>query len=431
MSQTVPGEHRLEQNVEVSDMHNESHDWEDLFEQLPLDTSVSPSHQEALRTKVLQTFENNAARPLMTQRLKEIGHILMRHKAPHWTAAVILVIGFVWIAFSGGTSALALDEIINNFTNARTARFDMTVRVIGQPELKAKCFYLEPSFARQEQPNGLIMIFDLAAGKMIALNSKAKQATVINMVNLAEDTEGQMQINQFKATRDLLRKAVDDPNTDVESLGEKELNGRKVVGFHFKMPTQPMTIWADSDTKFPVQIESTMVGPPETHFVMSNYEFNVDLDESSFSTEIPEGFKITEMDMDVSNASEEDFIAALRIGSEKSDGQFPPGFDIPATATYMSSILVREGLGKDKKPSEAQMQQILKIGRGLQFALTLPPEADAHYAGATAKYGEKDQAIFWYKPDKSQTYRVVYGDLSVKESANAPEVQGAKKLSRK
>ncbi|MCA9109730.1 MAG: hypothetical protein KDA52_07270 [Planctomycetaceae bacterium] len=411
-------------------MNNESHNWEDLFEQLPLDPSVRPDHQDDLRAKVLQTFETNAAQPSTTQRLKEIGHILMKYKVPHWTAAAILIAGFAWITFSSGTPALALDEVIDNFTKARTARFDMTVMVTGGPEQKMKAFYLEPSHFRQELAGGFVNISDWAKGKTIGLDFKGKKATVMNLVNLPENADREAQMNQFEATRERLRKAVDDPDTDVELLGEQELSGRKVMGFRFKVPGNPMTIWADPDTKFPVQIEGTMVGPPETHVVMSNYEFNVELDESMFSTEIPEGFEITEMDVDVSKPNEEDFIAALRIGSEGSDGQFPPGFDAVAIASYVASMVVKQGFNNEKKPTEAQMQQVIKIGRGLQFALTLPSEADAHYAGATVKYGEKDQPIFWYKPDNSETYRVVYGDLSVKESANAPEVQGATKLSR-
>ena len=410
-------------------MTNESHDWEDLFDHLPLDTSVTPSQQEELRAKVLQTFADNAAEPSPTRRLKEIGHVLVKHKAPHWTVAALVIVGLAWIASSGGTSALALDEVIDNLAKARTARFDMTVKVVGQPELKAKAFYLEPSHFRQELVNGYVNISDWSVGKMIGLVPQSKQATVINLVNLPGQGEGKSQPNQFEATRELLRKAVDDPDVEVESLGEKRLDGRTVAGFRFDTPTNPTTVWVDPETKFPVQIEATMIGPPETKVVMSNYEFNVELDESLFSTEVPEGYEILETSIDASPSTEKDFITALRIGSDGSDGSFPPGFDAAAIASYVAGNLAREGI-KDGKPSEEQMQQIVKISRGLQFALTLPAESDAHYAGAKTKRDEPDRPIFWYKRQGAAAYRVIYADLTVKEATTAPVVEGATKLWR-
>ncbi len=42
---------------------------------------------------------------------------------------------------------------------------------------------------------------------------------------------------------------------------------------------------------------------------------------------------------------------------------------------------------------------------------------DWHYAGAGVKLGDAEKAIFWYQPQGSDTCRVVYGDLNVKDVA--------------
>ena len=42
---------------------------------------------------------------------------------------------------------------------------------------------------------------------------------------------------------------------------------------------------------------------------------------------------------------------------------------------------------------------------------------DSHYAGAGVKLGDADKAIFWYRQKDAKTYRVIYGDLSVKDVA--------------
>ena len=410
-------------------MNHESQDWERLFEQLPFDTSAHPDQQQELRTRVLHAYDNNVATPSSVGRLKHMGHLLMKYKAPHWTVAAMLVAGIVWLVYSGGTTAFALEEVVENLTNARTARFDMTVRVTGQPEQTMKAYYLRPSHFRQELANGYVNITDWAAGKMIGLDPQSKQATVINLSHVSDDARHRSQMNQFELTRDLLRIAIDDPNIEVESLGEQRLDSRRTIGFRLCTQTQPMTVWVDPETKFPVQIETTMVGPPETHIMMSHYEFNIELDESLFDVAVPQGYEMVETDLDTSPPTEEDFITAMRLGSKISGGKFPPGVDLVAIAAYVGSSLARQGISADNKPTSTQMQDVMQIGRGIQFATTLPQEADAHYAGETVTDGEKDRPLFWYKPAGSQTYRVIYGDLSVKESEDAPDVAGARRVS--
>jgi hypothetical protein len=95
------------------------------------------------------------------------------------------------------------------------------------------------------------------------------------------------------------------------------------------------------------------------------------------------------------------------------------------------------------KTSEAQMQKSAKdqkdrtekfmaaqtqVQRGVMFANELPPSADAHYAGKGVKLGTADKAVFWYRPKDAKKYRVIYGDLSVREADAAPNVAGAQAL---
>ena len=57
-----------------------------------------------------------------------------------------------------------------------------------------------------------------------------------------------------------------------------------------------------------------------------------------------------------------------------------------------------------------------RIARGLGlFVQQLPADSDCHYAGKDVKYGDANTPIFWYRPEGSKTYRVIYGDLSVRD----------------
>ena len=74
--------------------------------------------------------------------------------------------------------------------------------------------------------------------------------------------------------------------------------------------------------------------------------------------------------------------------------------------------------------SVLDLQNIIQeINRGGMFVMTLPADSNWHYAGKDVKFGQADKPIFWYKPEGSEIYRVIYGDLRVEDVApeNLPE----------
>ena len=62
-----------------------------------------------------------------------------------------------------------------------------------------------------------------------------------------------------------------------------------------------------------------------------------------------------------------------------------------------------------------------RVDRGLQFA-NGHRIADAHYVGKGVSFGAADTPIFWYRPKDSKNYRVIYADLSVRDSDTPPNV---------
>jgi hypothetical protein len=68
----------------------------------------------------------------------------------------------------------------------------------------------------------------------------------------------------------------------------------------------------------------------------------------------------------------------------------------------------------------SELQQ--RVQRGLNFANGLPANADAHYVGKGVSFGEADTPIFWYRPKDSKKYRVIYADLSVRDSDTPPNM---------
>ena len=275
-------------------------DWKNLFEQLPLDTSAREEHRDDLMIEVFAAYESDPTPQPQRPRLKDKGRFLMKYKVPHWTSAAFLIACAIWFVRYESPSAFAIEKVVDNVMNARSARFDVLASITGQPTLKMKGLFLAPNHYRQELENGDIIIYDSQALKIVSLHPKTKQATVFNLLNITEEAKRSMQSNEFDMVRESLSKAISDPDSNIESLGKKKLDGRTVVGFRLQTKLQSVTVWADSRTKYPVRIEATMPGPTQTKVVMTNYEFNVKLNKSLFSIIIPQGYHVTKTDIDLS-----------------------------------------------------------------------------------------------------------------------------------
>ena len=66
--------------------------------------------------------------------------------------------------------------------------------------------------------------------------------------------------------------------------------------------------------------------------------------------------------------------------------------------------------------SEEKGTQIgMSFAKGMLFHQILESQGQWKYAGAGVKLGDASKAIFWYQPQGSATWRVIYGDLSVKD----------------
>ena len=69
---------------------------------------------------------------------------------------------------------------------------------------------------------------------------------------------------------------------------------------------------------------------------------------------------------------------------------------------------------------ENEMEQMgVNFIQGMLFLQTfeLHNKGPWHYAGKGVKFGDANTPVFWYRPEGSKTYRVIYGDLSVKDVA--------------
>jgi outer membrane lipoprotein-sorting protein len=336
-------------------------------------------------------------------------------------AAIIIVVLIGLHQIGGSTPAFA--EIIQPFLTARTAAFQMTMQVEGAPTQTFDCYYSEPIRMRQiSKEQDAIVISDLLKGKIISLIPAQKRAFVIELENMPEDRD-QSEFNMFAEIRKHIIEAQESEDASVEFLGENKINGLTVIGYHVRKPGLDMTIWADPQTKLPVQITNT-TGP--VTYTMTDIVFDVELDESLFSLDIPDDYTVHTRLVDASEPTEEDLVNMFYIWAEYMDGNFPSAFERSVLSEFMQyqrQKMKDQGI-EPTEESVLDLQNIIQeINRGGMFVMTLPADSNWHYAGKDVKFGQADKPIFWYKPEGSEIYRVIYGDLRVEDVApeNLPE----------
>jgi len=158
---------------------------------------------------------------------------------------------------------------------------------------------------------------------------------------------------------------------------------------------------------------------------MHDFAWDTELDESLFSLEPPEGYTVEEKQFDVTRESEKDLIYALSFWAEMSDGMFPSRIQDIGDPNKAKPLLIRK-FDKDGDPTE-ELDQAMKemniILKGLYFSQEQIVGGSWGYAGEGVLLGDSDRPICWWKPEGSSDYRIIYGDLSVGDSVEAPELQ--------
>ena len=136
---------------------------------------------------------------------------------------------------------------------------------------------------------------------------------------------------------------------------------------------------------------------------ITDIRVNEEMDESLFSLDLPAGYTLQESPMPIV----EDMVAFLRSWASKRGGGFPATLDKESMFELFGELSVA---------SEAGQEESKTASRVFRAMMLLEMHPSARYAGKGVKLGDGTKPIFWYKPAKdSQAYRVIYGDLSVKD----------------
>jgi hypothetical protein len=224
-------------------------------------------------------------------------------------AAVIIMAVLIGINYFGGPidgTSVAFADVVQPLLTAETGTFKMTIDVVAssldwinygdEPVQTIEVMFVGTGRTRWNIPTGETLVANMQEGKVMILMPAKKEAKLMQ-VGPPGLIPRHNRFNKLLALKPLIEYALETEDESVEFLGEREIEGLTVIGYYVPGPEHHgnITIWADSETKLPVQIEQSM--GTETA-VISEILYNVELDESLFSIQSPEGYSVP--------ASEED-----------------------------------------------------------------------------------------------------------------------------
>jgi len=360
------------------------------------------SRLEELRQRRLARSRQSVWRTIMKSRIIKLA-----------AAAVIIIAVIAAINQLGGSGTSNIYAgVVEQLHNARTMTYSIITQtnIESMPSVRVDFAFKEPGYMRITTVDGYITVIDWTQNKGISILPPEKQFIEFEASNYQHDPAQDpfVVIEKLRAL----------PSRADEVLGEKKIDGRLLQGFRVTEGHVINTIWVDPDTREIDRLEMEFPDAPGMSVRMTDFQFNVELENSLFSIIPPVDYTRLEVQADVSKVTEQDLIKYLRSWSAwTKDGTFPPTFNLAALPKVAMEMEKQGKFGEGETSSQQRSADVMQTYRGIMFVAQLPAQSNWRYAGENIRFGDANTPIFWYRPKGSETYRVIYGDLSVRDVA--------------
>ncbi len=344
--------------------------------------------------------------------------IVMKNGATKLAVAALIVVAaaLALYTFSGAGATSAYAQVVDLLHNAHTLTFSIVNQtgVLSMPTVRTEIAFKEPGYMRTSTADGFVTIVHASGGAVRGLNliPLQKKYMTFEFSNVPDkdkpDGGPYVSLEKLRAL----------PNQADEALGPKRIDGRTLEGYRVHETDTTTTVWVDPKTGEPARVEMEFAAAPGMNVILSDFQVDVPLDDSLFSLDPPAGYEPMGVDLraNVDEVDEKDFIELLHLWSNWTvDHTFPPtvsGTEIAKIAFQMA----REGkfVGPMAPGYETNQQQVMYDG--MLFIGKLPA-GTWRYAGQNVPFGDPQTPIFWYRPEGSPAWRMIYADLHVADVA--------------
>ena len=376
---------------------------EDLLnraESLLRQTPVPPGPSAEMMGSTLAALSTAAATPLSTP-------FPRRHSRRRLlkAAAVLLLAGGGLFSARGilrFATPLAFAEVAQKLHNVRSLAYQMTTQAPNQKEpATVQIFVKDPGWVRMETAGGQVGITRREQDKLktLTLDPNTKMAILLE-ANGASRQHDPQQLDGVQLVEQL-RELVD---KEGQPAGTEQIGRVRAQGFRVRQGQHEWLVWADPQTSLPLRIDIAM--PNDIRVTLSEFRINPPLDDALFRLDVPKGYKLQPLTVDVPTP-ENALVWLLRTYAETSGGRFPKRLDDPAA--FGKHLRQMRG-GKAREPFDPEdMQYLMNSTCAVVFVTTL--KQGYGYNPGTAKLGDAEAVIFWYRPTGTAKYRALYGDL--------------------
>jgi outer membrane lipoprotein-sorting protein len=380
----------------------------DSFLKERLDTEVPPEVDAGLRQHLAAFRERMGSRESTRERWRRIlfvpgWPVAVRYVIP---AAVLLLAALMfWPSPSGRNRRLAFADVLEQLREFRPYACTYTWQYKGRRPYGWRLMRDSLTRRREERDDGSILVFDLSQepNRTLTLFPEQKLAIEETLTGAGPAQDP-----------DILRILGGMRNGNAEDLGMKKIGRRLAQGFHAPDKVNDFTIWADPATGLPIRVELRQ-DILERTLIMSDFEWDIKLDESLFSTTAPEGYAVQKVVKDGVYPTEEHLIEGLRTIATLRDGDFPSATEFRELQQGFDGYVQRIGFSASEDENQSLRTSVSRALKYIELLKRFYEVSELRYVGDGVELGDAESPVLWWLFRASDTYRVVYGDLSVRD----------------
>ena len=218
---------------------------------------------------------------------KNLWRTIMKTRITKMAAAVVIIIAVLAGLNQLGDSNAAWAAAVERLNTARTMTYTVTMyrqlENVPSITIRMDVAFKKPGHIRVEVTEGsFVWIINQRLRKVLVVKPLKKEFTEIDIPpNVVLGFAQQPQIVEQLRTL---------PDQADEDLGEQNIDGRMLRGYRATEYGVTKILWIDPETMDLVRAEINVADTPGLRLVITDFQFDVELDESLFSLTPPEGY---------------------------------------------------------------------------------------------------------------------------------------------
>ena len=355
---------------------------------------------------------------------------IMKSRITKLAAAAVIIIGVLIGLQAIGPSSIALAQVLEQLEQIKAYTYKMKMNMTNVPGMPANSplnLEMEVVIAKDIGMLTTSYVGDRPVSETyVVLDEKAIVSIMANQkqyirIKLTDEIFEKMQ-KENGDPRALVKQFTENEYTE---LGRSIVDGIEVEGFESHDPNIVEKIlgnvvgriWVDTATRLPVRCEIEVFsdsGERMMDMTVCDFEWNVEVSPDFFVFTIPDDYKlVAELDL---SADEKYHLEVLGLFAELTGGKYPSELTVVKVMEEFQNAMI-ENFGHPMTEAEQPetIQKIMSLQMTGAFYTHLASEGkDPAYYGATVTAEFPHAVLMRWKTDAG-TYKVIFGDLSVRE----------------